>query len=1147
YLLDYGDNDNAVYTDGKNVYDKTNTLIDTGIGGDPTSTQSSLIVSVPGNETIYYIFTTQEITGTSLFELRYSIFDLKQNGGNGRVTEKNVLLFSKSTERITSNGRWLVAHEYGNSTFRTYRITNQGIGPAVYSDIGSVHSFGSVANGKGYMKLGPRSNLAVALSTPGTSNILELFQLNDTTGVLRNYRKVDMNQPNGQVYGIEFSPGGRKLFATVKGGPSPSELFEYSIDSLERVRFKQKVSKPNELGALQVGPDGQIYMAYNDAGANNALGNFQANEDTTRLTALGTITGFALAAGTNSRLGLPNFVQQRGNGFGGPSFTFTGICLGDTTKFNGTPTDAIDQFQWAFGDGAGSTVSAPNHVYAAPGTYTVSMRLTNRCGLDTTLVRKVTINPPAPRPTIPLAISLCNGPLVLDAGPASRYAWNTGASSRTINVNNVGRYTVSTVDANGCAANAATIVANNRPVLNLGPPTEVCQNNSVANLDAQNIGLNYLWTLNGAPNGNTSQTQTVDTTTPAVLTYGVTVTDPITNCVATANRTITVKVSPSFTLSGVKPTCGAANGSLTVTLNATTPTGGPYSYFVSGPSFNQTGIDQTAPATLGPFAGRVSGTYSGIVTDQVSGCTISNAFGLPDADVTFSIGASTVLCDVTRVTVSGVAVVPLRYSVQAQTGSFSTTRTSSNVSEDFPLSPGIYVITIQDKNGTGCTASLTHTVPLSSLPTVDISPDLCGIGNGVPNLQASPIPATGVTQFDWIFPNGATQSTPSSRLDLTGPNATSGLYTSTLTLASGCRITGTLTVNLTAAFTPSITQTPADGCATQALITVTPSTGSYNYRWYVNGVPTNLGGGQISVSLPDNNIPLSVDVVESINGCVKNANITPRVFGPVDATLTATQACDDGKDFTLTAGTSATGVTYAWFFNNSTAPIANATSATLSQNNAGTYRVRVSKATCFADATIQIIKAPIPLGQLIDRAIICADRDNLDPATNQIDLNPGRFVSYNWFKDGNTLGYTNQIFTAGSGGLYRVDLTNSFGCINSDETEVLNECVPKIVGPNAFRPGSNVQYTTRLGTYSNREFFVYSFFVTDNFEVAIYNRWGELVFQSKDRGFKWNGGYDNNPSQPLPGGTYTYVIRYESSFRPQDGVKEQRGGVVLLR
>jgi gliding motility-associated-like protein len=107
----------------------------------------------------------------------------------------------------------------------------------------------------------------------------------------------------------------------------------------------------------------------------------------------------------------------------------------------------------------------------------------------------------------------------------------------------------------------------------------------------------------------------------------------------------------------------------------------------------------------------------------------------------------------------------------------------------------------------------------------------------------------------------------------------------------------------------------------------------------------------------------------------------------------------------------------------------------------------------------------------------------------------------------------------------------------------LNECIPKIVGPNAFRPNSNVQF----GSNSNREFFVYSFFVTDNFEVAIFNRWGELVFESKDRNFKWNGGYNNNGGQPLPGGTYSYIIRYQSSFRPQDGTKEQRGGVVLLR
>ena len=65
--------------------------------------------------------------------------------------------------------------------------------------------------------------------------------------------------------------------------------------------------------------------------------------------------------------------------------------------------------------------------------------------------------------------------------------------------------------------------------------------------------------------------------------------------------------------------------------------------------------------------------------------------------------------------------------------------------------------------------------------------------------------------------------------------------------------------------------------------------------------------------------------------------------------------------------------------------------------------------------------------------------------------------------------------------------------------------------------------------------------------MLIYNRWGELVFESKDKNFKWNGGYNNNAGQPLPGGTYAYVFKYESSFRPDKGLQEQRGGVVLIR
>jgi gliding motility-associated-like protein len=82
----------------------------------------------------------------------------------------------------------------------------------------------------------------------------------------------------------------------------------------------------------------------------------------------------------------------------------------------------------------------------------------------------------------------------------------------------------------------------------------------------------------------------------------------------------------------------------------------------------------------------------------------------------------------------------------------------------------------------------------------------------------------------------------------------------------------------------------------------------------------------------------------------------------------------------------------------------------------------------------------------------------------------------------------------------------------------------------------------------NPDFFLYTYFIDDApFEIFIFTRWGELIYQSADRQFRWNGGYNNNEGKPMPPGTYSYVVRYKSSYRPEDGIKEKRGGVVLLR
>lgn len=1119
------------YTDGDKVYDKTDTEIDSGIGGDPLASQSSIIVPVPGDETLYYIFTTQAINGTAPYEVRYSLFDLKLNSGNGALVEKSVLLFSKSTERVTSNGRWVIVHEYGNNIFRSYPITQDGIGQPVYSETGSDHSFKTQQNGEGYMKIGPRNNVAVALSTPGTSNLVELFTLNDNTGRLDNFRQINLNEPNGQVYGIEFSPGGNKVFATVKGTPTPSQIFEYFLDSLERPFFKQRIQQAAELGAIQLGPDGQIYVAINGSGV---LGTIQANEDTTQLSAY-TPAGFNLLGGTNSRLGLPNFVQIQSNAFGGPGFDFTGVCFGDSTRFAGTATDAIDEFQWSFGDGASSTEAAPVHLYSAPGLYTVSMRLTNRCSLDTTIVQQVRIFSPPALPTIPGAAVLCTGPVTLDANttntPGLTHLWSSGETTQTITIDQQSFVSVTNTDVNGCTSFAQTIVADNRPQVDLGPDLTICEDNATPTLDAQNPGATIQWRIDGV-NASTIQTQAVDTSLPGVFTYEVTVTDPVTTCTVTDDKVFTINVSPSFVLSGTNPIgCGTATGSISVQLNTSTPPAGPYSYFLTGPnSFNQQGIDQLAPSTIGPIGGQTAGTFSAIVTDQISGCTLSSSFGLTDATFTATASAQAPNCDpvTVRVTTVGGFTLPLQYTV-TNSGTGQVIGPTSSATAVFDIAPGLPAgtYTIEVRDNTGCIFNINNFAVTPAAPVnVSFTPNLCA---ATPTLTAS-----GGTTYSWTtnVPGSIVGATNGATIQLL-PGAGTVTYTVTAT-GAGCPSTVSTTIDVPGTITPTFSQ--SDACADVVILSAQPS-GSFTYRWFRNGVLQG-GGQQISLGILDNGVTYEVEVVSTVSGCViRSAPQTVEVTGQVTAALTGTQACDDNQPFTLTATTNATGATFAWFRDNIL--ISGVTTATTNQTAAGIYRVEVSKGSCTTTTQIQVIKAPLPQGELPDRVIICNDPDNNDPSTASVDLDPGTFVTYNWFKNQLTLNYTTQVLTADSEGLYEVDITNSFGCIARDQTEVLNDCVPKIVAPTAFRPSSSVA--------ANKDFFVYSYFITDNFQVLIYNRWGELVYQSADRNFKWNGGYNNNPGQPLPVGTYAYIVKYVSSFRPDKGIQEKRGGVALIR
>lgn len=48
-----------------------------------------------------------------------------------------------------------------------------------------------------------------------------------------------------------------------------------------------------------------------------------------------------------------------------------------------------------------------------------------------------------------------------------------------------------------------------------------------------------------------------------------------------------------------------------------------------------------------------------------------------------------------------------------------------------------------------------------------------------------------------------------------------------------------------------------------------------------------------------------------------------------------------------------------------------------------------------------------------------------------------------------------------------------------------------------------------------------------DFEIVIFNRWGEMVFYSTDKGFQWNGEYKENTFYD---NVYQYIINYSNAF-----------------
>ncbi len=127
-------------------------------------------------------------------------------------------------------------------------------------------------------------------------------------------------------------------------------------------------------------------------------------------------------------------------------------------------------------------------------------------------------------------------------------------------------------------------------------------------------------------------------------------------------------------------------------------------------------------------------------------------------------------------------------------------------------------------------------------------------------------------------------------------------------------------------------------------------------------------------------------------------------------------------------------------------------------------------------------------------------------------------------------------FTAQDTGIQRFihAVENEYGCVDTTILETYVRQPFRLYVPNAFTPNGD----------GLNDVFGYSILGTENFSIRVMNRWGQLVFQSDDPAFFWNGRMQNE-GELLPGGAYTYVIEVMQRETGVGVVK--RGTVSLIR
>jgi gliding motility-associated-like protein len=767
--------------------------------------------------------------------------------------------------------------------------------------------------------------------------------------------------------------------------------------------------------------------------------------------------------------------------FGGNNGAINISATGGTTTYN---------YNW------GSGITTQNRTGLASGTYRVTITDANSCSASAS----ATITQPASALSVSVlsttniaCFGASNGAITISAtGGTTAYSYNWGSGITTQNRTGLadGTYRVTVTDANSCSASASATITQpaSALVVAVSSATNVScfgGNNGVINISATGGTTAYAYNWGG---GITTE----DRANLSSGNYNVTVTDA-SSCSASASAAITQPASALAVAvsSATNVSCfGGNNGSIYISA-----TGGTTAY-----SYNWGGGITTQNRT-----GLASGNYSVTVTDA-NACSASALATLSQAAaIQLTVAKTDPLCVGTNTgnintTVTG-GVPPMNY----------LWNTGGTVEDPQGVPAGNYSVVVTDNNGCTTTGSAllgvvnpltlieTHTnATCSALTDANIYTQVSG----------------GLPPYYFIWNNGATSR------NLMGVG--SGSYSVAVTDNNGC----IANINVITISEPSVigVAVTATNIACEANtsgsidISITGGTSPYQYQWNNNTASqdlTNIAPGNYSMTVTD------------ANGCSNTASAFITTLPQLNVSATVDQlVCSNsvgGINLTVTNGTAP--FTYLWN--------TGATTEDINNIHPGTYTVVVRDANnCPFDTAFTVTNqnnfsvnasggGTITLGEFVD--LHAASTGSAQ-------------TTYNWSPtagmDCSTC--TDITIQPGHSTLFTVVAIDTNGCEAKDTLSVTVIEDHVLFPPNAFSPN---------GDGNNDVFQLFGNLTgIKKFNIMIFDRWGEKVFEANEPTFTWDGIYKGEPLGPT---VCVYVMK--AVFLDGHNEKIYKGSITILR